>query len=150
MRRWLPPALALVLAISVVAAYHAAGGGSYTPSRVASPCLPRRWPPVSGLSAIENQLALSAIDGAACRLHTSAAGLALALGSTGSLARFQAAHHIGDAQLLDAARLGAQRAFADARRSGAIDASIATLLQAGAQAVPRTWLLQQARRALGG
>ena len=148
--RWAAPVAALAAAAALVGGYHAAGGGGYTPSGVPSPCRPRHWPPVSGLTAIENELALSAIDGAACRLHTPAADLALALGDVGSLRRFQASHHISDAELVDAARLGAQRAFADGERSGAIDATLATLLQAGAQAVPKSWLLDQARRALGG
>lgn len=140
--------LALLLSLALVLGYRAAGGGSYTPARVASPCLPRHWRPITGLGTAENEVALSALDGAACRLHTSAADLALALANPPMLQRFQAAHNISDADLASAAQAGVIRALADGRRSGRLDATLADVLQAAAQAVPRSWLLDQARQLL--
>jgi len=140
--------LALLVSVALVLGYRASGGGSYKPARVASPCLPRRWRPITGLGTAENEVALSALDGASCRLHTSAADLALALANPPMLQRFQAAHNISDADLAAAAQAGIVRAFADGRRSGVLDATLAEVLQAAAQAAPRGWLLDQARQLL--
>jgi hypothetical protein len=148
MRSWLAFAAAVAVALVLVTGYRMAGGGSYAPKRPASPCLPHRWSPVSSLDAAENDLALSTLDGAACHLHMSAANLALALADPGTLARFQRIHRISDVQLGAAARSGIVRAFADGERSGEIDSTLAGILQAGAQAVPETWLADQARQLL--
>ena len=145
------PVLLAAIAVSLllVTGYRAAGGGSYAPERPASPCLPHRWAPVSSLDAAENNLALSTLDGAACDLHTSAADLALALASPHTLDQFQSARGISDVELAAAAKSGIVRAFADGERAGEIDSTLAGILQAGAQAVPEKWLIDQARRLLG-
>jgi hypothetical protein len=150
MRSWLALVAAVAVSLLLVTGYRIAGGGSYTPNKPASPCLPRKWGSISGLSSVENNLALSTLDGAACHLHTSAASLALAFANQKSLQRFQTAHGISDAELAAAAKSGVVRAFADAERSGTIDSTIAGILKAGAQALPAKWLLDEARRVLGG
>jgi len=52
------------------------------------------------------------------------------------------------AQLAAAAKTGIVRAFADGERAGEIDSTLAGILQAGAQAVPEKWLIDQARQVL--
>jgi hypothetical protein len=149
MRRWLPLAAAIAVSLVLVTGYRVAGGGSYAPKRPASPCLPHHWAPVSSLDAAENDLAVSTLDGAACQLHTSAADLALAFANSRTLGQFQRARRISDAQLAAAAKTGIVRAFADGARSGEIDSTLASILQAGARALPEQWLADQARRLLG-
>lgn len=148
MRSWLALVAAVAVSLLLVTGYRAAGGGSYAPHRPASPCLPHRWTPVSSLAAAENDLALSTLDGAACRLHTSAADLALALADPHTLERFQTAHRISNLELAAAARSGIVRAFADGERAGEIDSTLAGILQAGARALPEKWLLDEARQLL--
>jgi hypothetical protein len=148
MRSWHVLVAAIAVSLVLVGGYRAAGGGSYAPKRPASPCLPHHWAPVSSLDAAENDLALSTLDGAACHLHTSAADLALALASTHTLEHFQHARRISDVELAAAAKSGIVRAFADGERAGEIDSTLAGILQAGAQAVPEKWLVDQARQLL--
>jgi hypothetical protein len=148
MRSWHALVGAIAVSLVLVTGYRAAGGGSYAPHRPASPCLPHHWTAVSSLDAAENNLALSTLDGAACHLHTSAADLALALASSQTLAQFQRARRISDVDLAAAAKSGIVRAFADGERAGEIDSTLAGILQAGAQAVPEKWLVDQARRVL--
>ena len=140
--------LALLLSVALVLGYRASGGGSYKPARIASPCVPRHWRSITSLDTAENEVALSALDGAACRLHTSAADLALALADPTILRQFQAEHQISGTDLAAAAQAGVVRALADGRRSGAIDGTVADVLQAAADVVPQSWLLNQARRLL--
>ena len=146
MRSWHVLVGAVAVSLVLVGGYRVAGGGSYAPQRPASPCLPHHWAAVSSLDAAENDLALSTLDGAACHLHTSAANLALALASSHTLEQFQHARRISDVDLAAAAKSGIVRAFADGERAGAIDSTLAGILQAGAQAVPEKWLADQARR----
>jgi hypothetical protein len=149
MRPWLTLVVAVVASVFLVGAYRVAGGGDYAPHHPRSPCLPRHWGDVNGLDSAENELALSALDGAACSLHMSAADLALALGQPGSLRQFQRDHGISDLELAAAAKDGVVRAFSDGEKSGAIDSTVASILEAGANAVPESWLVDQAKRVLG-
>jgi predicted MFS family arabinose efflux permease len=68
------PAAATAAAL-LVAAYVLLGGGGYGPTPVADPCAPRQRPPVDRTQRI----ALAALDGTACRLHTSREELARSL-----------------------------------------------------------------------
>lgn len=141
---------AALVALLLVGGYRLAGGGGYRPSTVPSPCLGRHWGPVNSLGSAENELALSALDGAACRLHTSAADLALALGDNRSLAQFQTAHHISNTELAAATQAGVDQAISDGERSGAIDSTVATVLRYAVGALPEHWLLDQAKQLLNG
>jgi hypothetical protein len=149
MRPWLALIVAVAASLVLVGAYRAAGGGSYAPHHPKSPCAARHWGDISGLDSAENELALSALDGAACTLHVSAADLALGLADSGSLRRFQAEHGISNLELAAAAKDGVVRAFSDGERSGAIDSTLASILEEGAKAVPESWLVDQAKRVLG-
>ena len=73
---------AVVASALLVAVYLAAGGLDYRPLATADPCQPRSWPPVHGTTQIAEQVAYSALDGAACKLGTSREELTLARAST--------------------------------------------------------------------
>ena len=113
--RW--PAAALVAAVALVAAYLALGGRSYAPASVPSPCAARHWRHVASFSDLENEVALSALDGAACRLHVSQGSLALAFTSTAQLRAFAHRHGLSTADVAAAARDGLLRAISDGPES---------------------------------
>jgi hypothetical protein len=112
--------VAAVIALALPGAYAAAGGGRYEPRPVADPCAARPWHTTGGVSGLAAQLALSATDGAACRLHVSRESLVLALATRASLEQFAGAHRLSDRQVEDAMRDGLQRAINDATRAGAL------------------------------
>jgi hypothetical protein len=147
-RQWLTLVIAVAASVVLVGAYKGAGGGDYAPHKPKSPCQPRHWGNVSSLDDAENELALSALDGAACTLHVSAADLALAFASRSSLERFKSEHGISNLELAAAAKDGVTRAFSDGEKSGAIDSTLAGILEAGAKHLPESWLVDQAKRLL--
>jgi hypothetical protein len=124
------------LAASVPAAYLALGGGSYEPSSVHNPCAQRPWRDPGGFEAAVQQIALSALDGAACHFGVSRETLTLALASASSRARFARAHHVDSHELENAVRRGLVRSIDDAERAGAIGGFRATALRFGAQHLP--------------
>jgi hypothetical protein len=130
------------IALIVPAAYAAAGGGDYKPKAVADPCRPRPWKAQDGASAVAAQLALSATDGAACRLHVSRESLVLALASRADLEAFGRANHLDDTQIEAAMRDGLQRALDDASRAKAIGSLTAFLLGQAVQRLPLDGLLR--------
>jgi hypothetical protein len=145
--RW--PAAALVAAVALVAAYVALGGRSYAPVAVPSPCLARHWHNVSSFSDLENEVALSAIDGAACRLHVSQSTLALSLTSTSRLQRFADRHGLSTAEVAAAVRDGLLRAISDGRRSGAISEVESVLLRTAFANIPTDQLIRLVRGLIG-
>jgi len=56
---------AVVASLLLVGVYLAAGGRDYRPLATADPCRPRSWPDVHGTTQIAEQVAYSALDGAA-------------------------------------------------------------------------------------
>ena len=124
------------LGASVPVTYLALGGGSYEPSSVRNPCAPRSWRDPGGVEAVAQQIALSALDGAACHFGVSRETLAIALASSSSRARFARAHHVDSRELENAVRRGLVRAVDDAERAGAISGFRATLLRFAAEHVP--------------
>jgi hypothetical protein len=129
-------ACSAALAASVPAAYLALGGGSYEPSSVRNPCAPRSWRNPGGIEAVAQQIALSALDGAACHFGVSRETLTLALASSSSRARFARAHHVDDRELGNAVRRGLERSLNDAERAGAIGGFRATALRFAIENVP--------------
>jgi hypothetical protein len=129
-------ACSAVLAASVPGAYLALGGGSYEPSSVRNPCAERSWRDPGGVQAVAEQIALSALDGAACHFGVSRETLTLALASSSSRARFARQHHVDNGELENAVRRGLERSVADAERAGAISGWRATVLRFGAEHVP--------------
>jgi len=120
----------------LVSAYLAAGGASYEPAKVRDPCQPRAWTSPNGIQEIVQQFTLSALDGAACRLHVSREELALALATPDSRRQFADKYGIGDAQLEDAVRAGLDRAIDDAVDAGQLNPLIATALHEVVKQIP--------------
>ena len=136
---------AAAAAATVVVVYFALGGGRYEPVRVDDPCKPRAWPDVRGLEAVAEQVALSALDGAACRLRVTREELALALASPDRRARFLREHRVRDAAVEDAVRSGARRAVADAERGGELSSLEAAVLQELVERLPAGALIDALR-----
>lgn len=135
------PLLAAIAAVAaVVVPYVALGGGSYKPTPVADPCVKREWRHPGDLQAVLEQVALSALDGAACKLGTSREELVLALRDQRSLDAFAAAHHISRAAAERAVHDGIRRALAEAQAAGALPGFIASLIARTVATVP-PWLL---------
>jgi len=124
------------LGASVPVTYLALGGGSYEPSSVRNPCAPRSWRNPGGLEAVAQQIALSALDGAACHFGVSRETLTIALATSSSRARFARAHHVDSHERENAVRRGLERAVDDAERAGAISGFRATALRFAAEHVP--------------
>jgi hypothetical protein len=105
---------------ALVGAYLALGGASFKPAPVADPCHPRPWRNPHGTAALAEQIALSALDGAACKLHVSREALVLAFESRATLEQFGRDHHLPQATIESAARDGLRRAISDAEHVHAI------------------------------
>ena len=132
---------ALVAAVAVPGVYLALGGGSYMPSGVADPCKTRAWTSPANATQLTQQLASSALDGAACTLGVSREELTLALADSDGRARFARRHHLDDAGIERAVRIGLVRAVDDAEKAGAVGGLRATLLRAAAGNLPVERLL---------
>jgi hypothetical protein len=86
MRRLALPLIAVLLVTAVLGVQVAAGGGDYAPLRPANPCTPRPVPPIPPrLAPLAEQVVLTGLDSAACRLGISRERLVLALADTRSL-----------------------------------------------------------------
>jgi hypothetical protein len=142
--RWLLASVAVAAALVLV--YVAAGGLDYKPATPPNPCDARSWPKDSDFTT---QAALSALDGAACKLGTSREELGLAFTSKDRLDDFQRERGYSDSQIQDAARAGILRAVDDAERSGQINGLEAIALRLAAQAVPVDRLIELVQSGLG-
>lgn len=114
--------LAAVLAL--LGAYLALGGGTYAPRQVPDPCEPRELSPER---PVGEQVALSALDGAACELRVTREDLTLALASDSERESFQAAYGIDDEEFAAATRAGLERAIDDAESLGTLSDTQATI-----------------------
>jgi hypothetical protein len=135
-RRSAPVLAAAASSAGLVGPYLALGGATYEPLEVADPCEAK---PVEQLRARERvleRIALSALDGAACRLRVTREELVLALASEEARAEFAAEHRIGEEDIDHAVRSGLERAVDDARRIGAISPLEADLLNRAVRALP--------------
>jgi hypothetical protein len=146
--------LRLVLAAAagaalLVLAYIALGGLGYRPLGTGDPCKPRNWPSVNGTTQISEQVAYSALDGAACKLGVSREELTLAFTNQGRLDEFARSHHLQKSQIDDAARVGLLRAIDDGERSGAFNGVEAFVLRIAARAAPVDRLIAYVRGSVG-
>ena len=132
----------IAVAVALVTVSLALGGASYEPRAVADPCQPRPLRSPSGFDELAQQLTLSALDGAACELHTSRETLALALASPEGRQRFAS-----DPRLGSALRAGLVRAIEDAGRAGEVPAPLAAALGAAAARLPADELVGAVRDA---
>jgi hypothetical protein len=145
--RW--PIAALVAALALVGAYIALGGSNYAPASVASPCAPRHWHNVSSFSDLENEVALSALAGAACHLHVSQPALLLAFTSTSQLRRFASRHGLSTLEIADAVRAGVGRAISDGEKAGAVNEVESLLLRTATEHLPLDQLMRLVRGVVG-
>jgi hypothetical protein len=137
-------ALPLLVAVGVVAAvlvpYLALGGASYDPTPVADPCVKRDWRDPGSVQTVLEQVALSALDGAACDLGVSREELVIAVRDEESLDAFAAEHDLSRDDAEQAVADGLQRAIDDAEDAGALPGVLASLARRAVEAVP-PWLL---------
>jgi hypothetical protein len=127
---------AIVVAVALPGAYLAAGGASYSPAKTADPCKHRPWRNPQSLAEVAQQISLSALDGAACRLGVSREALARALATEEGRERFRQRYGIGDAKLSQAIRAALLRAVDDAEDAGALSPLIGTPLKATLERIP--------------
>jgi hypothetical protein len=128
---------ALIAALALVGIYAAAGGASYEPVKVQNPCKPRPPEETSGgLEGLAEEITLSALDGAACRLGVTRERLARALASDSAREKFAKEFHIDDERLAKAIRAGLIRAIDDAEERGKLSGIIAGPLRTVVEHVP--------------
>jgi hypothetical protein len=134
-----------VLGLLLVAAYVALGGGRYDPLAVADPCAPREWRDPDGTRQLAEQIALSALDGAACDLGVSRETLAVAVTSDARFRAFTEAYRLDDERVEAALRTGLRRAIDDAERADAINGVEEFLLRQAAERLPLGRLIDAVR-----
>lgn len=149
MRRALPLLVALGAVAAVLVPYLALGGASFEPTPVADPCVKREWRNPGGLQEVLEQVALSALDGAACELRVSREDLVLAVRDEDALDAFADEHGITREDAEQAVADGLDRAIDDAEEAGALPGLLASLARSAAGAVP-PWLLLETLEKLGG
>ena len=132
--------VALGLVAAVLLPYLALGGASFEPTPVADPCQVRDWRDPGDVDEVLEQIALSALDGAACVLGVSREDLVLAVRNEESLDAFAEENGISRADAEQAVRDGLLRAVEDAEEAGAIGGIVATLARRTAESVP-PWLV---------
>jgi hypothetical protein len=148
-RRALPVLVAIVAVAAVVVPYLALGGATFEPTPVADPCVTREWRDPGGLQEALEQVALSALDGAACDLGVTREDLVLAIRDEDALDAFAAAHGITRVDAERAVHDGLERAIDDAEDAGALPGLLAGFARRAADAVP-PWLLLETLERLGG
>ena len=129
--------------------YLALGGASYEPTPVADPCRMREWRHPSGVQAALEQVALSALDGAACDLGVSREELVLALKDDDSLDAFASKHGISHDDAEQAVRQGLVRSVDDAEEAGVLSGTVARLVRGAAERIPPGLLLSALERLQG-
>jgi hypothetical protein len=128
---------ALIAALALVGIYAAAGGASYEPIKAQNPCKPRPAAETSGgLEGVAEEITLSALDGAACRLGVTRERLARALSSTAAREQFAKEFHIDDERLAKAIQAGLVRAVNDAEERGKIPGILAGPLRSLVENIP--------------
>ena len=149
MRRAWPLLVAVGLVAAVVVPYLALGGATFEPTPVADPCVAREWREPGGVQEVLEQIALSALDGAACELEVSREDLVLAVRSEEALDAFAEEHGLTRADAERAVQDGLERAIDDAEEAGALPGFLVSLARRAVDAVP-PWLLLEALESLGG
>ena len=133
---------AAAASLALIVVYLALGGASYAPARVADPCAPRDWRNPQGLQQTAEQIVLSALDGAACKLHVSREEMVLAFGSRDALESFARKHHVSTQQLDELVRTGLMRSIDDAEQAGALNPAIGDLLRGFVRRFPVAELVE--------
>jgi hypothetical protein len=133
----------------VLVPYLALGGGSFEPTPVADPCIARDWRDPGGVQTVLEQVALSALDGAACQLGVSREELVLAVRDEAALDAFATEHGISRSDAERAVKIGLERALDDAEDAGALPGFVASLARRAVEALP-PWLVLDALESLRG
>jgi hypothetical protein len=136
-----------VAAALLVALYLALGGASYAPASVADPCAQRDWSEPNGVAEVGEQIVLSAIDGAACKIGVSREDVVLAFENRDTLKAFGREHGVSEAELERLARAGLARAIADAENAGALTPRLADLIRGVVDRIPPGLLIDLLDRA---
>jgi hypothetical protein len=147
MRRARPLVLALAAVAAVLVPYAALGGGSYEPTPVADPCERREWRDPGGLQEVLEQVALTALDGAACDLGVAREDIVLAIRDEESLDEFAREHGISRAEAEVALEEGLERAVDEAEDAGDLSGVTASLVANAIESLP-PWLVLDALAAL--
>jgi hypothetical protein len=148
-RRRPRPLLVSAAAAVVLVSYLALGGASYEPTPVADPCVEREWRDPGDLEAVLEQVALSALDGAACELGVAREDIVLALRDEESLEEFAEERGISRDEAESAVEDGIERAVAEAEAAGGLSGVAGELVARAIEAVP-PWLLLDALEQLRG
>jgi hypothetical protein len=135
-------ALSVGAAALLVGVYLALGGASYAPAKVADPCAPRDWTEPHGLAEVGEQIVLSALDGAACKIGVSREEMVLAFENEDTLDAFGRKHGVSEDEIEDLARAGLERAIDDAEHAGALNPRLADLIRGVAEKIPRGLLIE--------
>ena len=149
MSRARPLLVALGAVVAVLVTYLALGGASFEPTPVADPCIVRDWRDPGGLPTVLEQVALSALDGAACELGVSREDLVLAVADEAALDAFAAKKGIARTDAERAVEKGLERAVDDAEEAEALPGFVASLARRAVEALP-PWLALDALESLGG
>jgi hypothetical protein len=148
MKRVSPLFVAIGLVAAVIVPYIALGGGSFEPTPVADPCVPRAYPEADGLGETIERIALTAVDRVACRLGVSREELVLALRSQDAFDRFTRENGTDRSQAEQAIHDGLVQAVDEAEQDGTLPGLIAPLVRKAAESVP-PWLLLDTLERLG-
>jgi hypothetical protein len=140
---------AVVTSVALIGIYLALGGASYEPLAVADPCKPRPITKPEGGGEVLQQVALSALDGAACELGTTREELTLALANRSSRERFLREHRVTDQVFERALRAGLVRAVDDAQRVDALSDLEASVIRAAIERLPIGVVIDVLQRATG-
>jgi hypothetical protein len=148
-----PLLAAAAVCAALVGSYAALGGGSYEPRPVANPCTVRDWRNPHDLPTTLEQVALSALDGAACTLGVSREELVLALRSEKAFHDFASNHGFRSEDAERAVHQGLERALNEAEDAGALSGFVGSLARSAIETLEPWRLidaLQQLRSLLGG
>jgi hypothetical protein len=129
-------ALSLAAAGALVGVYLALGGASYAPAKVANPCAQRQLQSPHGLAEVAQQIVLSALDGAACKLGVTREDIVLAFANQTRLHAFARTHHITTNKLEELLRSGLLRSIDDAQTAGQLTQPVADLLRGTLRRIP--------------
>ena len=149
MSRARPLIVALGAVVAVLVPYLALGGASFEPTPVADPCVVREWRAPGGVTTVLEQVALSALDGAACELGVSREDLVLAVADEASLDAFAIENGISRAEAERAVENGLERALDDAEEADALPGFVASLARRTVESLP-PWLVLDTLERLQG
>ena len=139
----------ILASLALIITYTFAGGFDYKPTPVADPCDSRVWTDPSGLEDTAQQLALSAVDGAACDLGVSREQLTRALADSEALSDFLRDEDIPREQFDQAIKAGLERAVDEAENAGAIDPLVATGIRTAIAFLPVEQIIPLLQNASG-